>query len=129
MGYSEYAVCHHYLDIRHRFNQICRTLQAKMPHFERGISPKNVAMAAEIIKKLDFHGLLALSWDDTDLEKSLSVWDEGDDIWVVHGGSKGPIRVTSAEAVDTLFKDPELQKADKVCHLMSLVTDLPIWAF
>jgi hypothetical protein len=85
-----------------------------MPRFEGGISLKNVAMAAEILKKLDFHGPLALSWDDTDLERSLSVWDEGHDVWVVLGGSDGPIRVTSAESVDALFDDSGLKKADKV---------------
>jgi hypothetical protein len=62
-----------------------------MPRFEGGISLKNVVMAAEILKKLDFHGPLALSWDDTNLERSLSVWDEGGDVWVVLGGSDGPI--------------------------------------
>jgi len=88
--------------------------RAKLPRFDTGISLKNVVMAAEVLKKLDFHGPLALSWDDTDLEQSLSVWDEGNDVWVILGGSDGAIRVTSAEAVDSLFNDPELKKADKV---------------
>jgi hypothetical protein len=75
-------------------------------------------MVTEVLRKLDFHGPIALSWDNTDLEQSMSVWDEGDDVWVILGGSDGPIRVTSAEAVDALFEDPELKKADKVCHLL-----------
>jgi len=54
-------------------------------------------MAAEELEKLDYCGPLALSWDDTDLEQSLSVWNEGNDVWTVLGGSDGPIRVTSAE--------------------------------
>lgn len=78
--------------------------------------------AAETLRKLDYKGPLALSWDDTDLEPSLSVWDAGDDVWVVLGGSNGPIRVSSADAVDEIFNDAKLQKADKVrnylirCH-------------
>lgn len=86
-----------------------------MPRFEAGISSKNIAVAADTLKKLDYHGPLALSWDDTDLEQSLSVWDEGKDIWVLLGGTDGPIRVSSASAVDALFDDPTLKKADKVC--------------
>lgn len=93
----------------------CRSLRAKLPRFEAGISAHNVKMAVETITKLGYDGPLALSWDDTALEPALSVWDEGDDVWVVLGGSNGPVRVTSAEAVDTLFEDPSLKKADKVC--------------
>jgi hypothetical protein len=73
-------------------------------------------MAAEVLKKLDYSGPLALSWDDTNLEQSLSVWNEGNDAWTVLGGSNGPVHVTSAEAVDALFDDSQLKKADKVCH-------------
>ena len=91
-----------------------RAHRAKLPRFEAGISLKNILAAAEVLKKLDFHGPLALSWDDTDLEQSLSVWDEGKDVWVILGGSNGPVRVTSPEAVDALFDDPALKKADKV---------------
>lgn len=98
------------------FNCISRSLRAKLPRFQAGINAKNITMAADVLRKLDYRGPLALSWDDTDLEKSLSVWDEGNDIWTVLGGSDGPIQVTSAEAVDTLFDDPELKKADKVRH-------------
>jgi len=71
-------------------------------------------MAADVLKKLDFRGPLALSWDDTDLEQSLSVWSEGNDTFVLLGGSNGPIRVTSVDAVEALFDDPKLKKADKV---------------
>src|ERR1700676_790581 len=97
-------------------NCISRSLQAKLPCFQAGISAKNITMAADVLEKLDYRGPLTLSWDDTDLEKSLSAWDEGNDIWTMLGGSDGPIQVTSAEAVDALFDDPELKKADKVCH-------------
>ena len=74
----------------------------------------NVLKAADILKKLDFHGPLALSWDDTDLEQSLSVWSEGNDNFDLLGGSNGPIRVTSVDAVESLFDDLKLKKADKV---------------
>lgn len=95
-------------------NVCYRALRAKLPRFEAGISVANVKMAAETLKKLDYNGPLALSWDDTDLEQALSVWDEGNDVWVILGGADGPIRVTSAEAVDALFDDPKLKKAEKV---------------
>lgn len=72
-------------------------------------------MAAATIEKLQYSGPLALSWDDTALEPSLSIWGEGEDVWVILGASNGPIRVTSAEAVDVIFDDPVLKKADKVC--------------
>lgn len=86
-----------------------------MTRFEAGISLNNVTAAADVLRKLDYKGPLGLSWDDTDMEQSLSVWDDGKDIWTVLGGSKGPIRVTSAAAVEELFDDPKLKKADKVC--------------
>jgi|SRR5882762_2702341 len=98
-------------------NSISRNLWAKKPHFQAGISARNVTMVVEELEKLDYCGPLALSWDDMDLEQSLSIWNEGNDVWMVLGGSDGPICVMSAEAVDAIFDKPELKKADKVrCH-------------
>ena len=93
---------------------LLRTLRAKLPHFEAGVSKHNVEVAREALRKLDYHGPIALSWDDTALEQALSVWDEGDDIFTILGCSDGPIRVTSAAAVDTVFENQNLAKADKV---------------
>lgn len=91
-----------------------RELRAKLPRFEAGISKHNVEMARETLQKLDYHGPIALSWDDTALEQALSVWDEGGDIFTILGCSDGPIRVTSAAAVEAVFEDKKLAKADKV---------------
>lgn len=47
-------------------------------------------------------------------EQALSVWDEGGDTFTILGCSDGPIRVSSAAAVDAIFEDNNLAKADKV---------------
>ena len=92
----------------------CRQLRANLPRFEAGISQNNVQMAASVLEKIKYEGLVALSWDDTALEPSLSVWGEGKDTWVILGGTDRPIRVTSADDVDNVFDDPKLKKAEKV---------------
>ena len=101
---------------------IFRTLRAKLPRFEAGISKHNVEIACETLWKLDYCGPVALSWDDTALEQALSVWDEGGDTFTILGCSDGPIRVSSAAAVDAIFEDKSLAKADKVClRLLSVI--------
>ena len=101
---------------------IFRTLRAKLPRFEAGISKHNVEIARETLRKLDYCGPVALSWDDTALEQALSVWDEGGDTFTILGCSDGPIRVSSAAAVDAIFEDKSLAKADKVrLRLLSVI--------
>ena len=75
-------------------------------------------MAKDMLRRLDYDGPTALSWDDTDMEETLDAWqavkDRGTDCWTVIGGEKGPIRVTTLGAVDEIFGDSDFRKADKV---------------
>jgi hypothetical protein len=75
-------------------------------------------MAKDMLRQLDYDGPTALSWDDTDMEATLAAWqaakDRGTDRWTVIGGEKGPIQVTTLGAVDEIFEDSNLRKADKV---------------
>ncbi|KIJ12266.1 hypothetical protein PAXINDRAFT_83149, partial [Paxillus involutus ATCC 200175] len=95
-----------------------RDLRFKQPLFEPGFSEKNIARAAETIRRLKYDGPLALSWDDTDLEKALATWKDSDGLWIVLGAAQGPMQVTSIEDVDHLIQDldAKIDLADKVCY-------------
>ena len=86
-----------------------------MPRFEGGLSHINVKRAAETLQRLQYHGPLALSWDDTDLEKALSVWQRSKSELVVLGLADGPITVRSEKEVDDMFADMgKLRLGEKV---------------
>ncbi|KAF9236370.1 hypothetical protein BU15DRAFT_36788, partial [Melanogaster broomeanus] len=65
-----------YKTFHHHFGG--QDLRSKQPLFEPGFSEKNIARAAETIRRLKYDGPLALSWDDTDLEKALATWKDSD---------------------------------------------------
>jgi hypothetical protein len=73
-----------------------------------------VGRAADVLKKLDYHGPLALSWDDTALEEAISVHAESKDACLILGAADGVIRVTENDDLDALFEQAQLRKADKV---------------
>jgi hypothetical protein len=64
---------------------------------------------------LNYNGPLGLSWDDTDMEKGLTVrQDSLGDAWLVLGALGDPIRITTPEEVDRLLQMANIEKADKV---------------
>ncbi|KAK7691172.1 hypothetical protein QCA50_006275 [Cerrena zonata] len=89
-------------------------LRAKLPRFEAGFSEANVQQVAKVLHELDYHGPLGISWDDTDLEKALSIWQESRDSWLVIGAANGPMHFGSLEEVDNVFEDGTVEKADKL---------------
>ncbi|KAJ6493278.1 hypothetical protein C8R45DRAFT_1073220 [Mycena sanguinolenta] len=91
-----------------------RQKRAKLPGFEPDISSANVSRARDILNKLDYMGPLALSWDDTSLEASLSVFQKTKEICVILGGVDGAIPVTENDDLDDLFAKAQLRKADKL---------------
>jgi basic membrane lipoprotein Med (substrate-binding protein (PBP1-ABC) superfamily) len=93
---------------------LCRQIRSKLPGFRPGISALNVGRAADVLKKLDYHGPLALSWDDTALEAAISIHAESKDVCLILGAVEGVIRVTEQNDLDDLFEKAQLQKADKV---------------
>ncbi|KAJ7508549.1 hypothetical protein B0H11DRAFT_2304702 [Mycena galericulata] len=91
-----------------------RQIRAKVPLFRPGISAFNVGRAAEVLKKLNYTGPLALSWDDTALEEAISVHAESKEVCLILGASEGVIRVTEKDDLDALFEEAQLKKADKL---------------
>ena len=68
---------------------------------------------AKTISRLQYNGPLALSCDDTDLEKALATWQDGDDAWLLLGTAKGTVRVTSVEEIESALQG-EIKMAEKV---------------
>ncbi|KAJ7627921.1 hypothetical protein DFH06DRAFT_1006609, partial [Mycena polygramma] len=79
-------------------------IRAKMPAFRPGISALNAGRAAEVLKKLDYTGPLALSWDDTALEEAISVHAESEEVCLIPGATDSVIRVTEKDDLDALFE-------------------------
>jgi len=92
-----------------------RTLRAKMPRFRPGISAHNVDLAAAVLKKYNYTGPFSLSWDDTELEPAISIYQESKSVCIVVGSVDGELRVESQDAIDRVFENAKLNKADKVC--------------
>jgi len=88
-------------------------LRAQQPSFQPGLSEDNVKRAAETLSHLRYNGPLALSCDDTDLEKALATWQDADDAWLLLGAARGTIRVTSMEEVESALQG-EIEMAEKV---------------
>ncbi|KAH7929600.1 hypothetical protein BV22DRAFT_1029216 [Leucogyrophana mollusca] len=101
-----------------------QALRAKQPRFQPGICKTNVEQAAESLRRLEYAGPLSLAWDDTDLEKALSVWQESKSAWAILGAVKGPIPVTSIDEVDKVFEEAQLEKAEKL-RIWVLIIPLP----
>jgi len=80
-----------------------------MPRFRPGISAHNVGLAAAVLKKYDYAGPLSLSWDDTELEPAISIYQESKDVCIVVGSVDGP------DAIERVFENAKLNKVDKVC--------------
>lgn len=91
-----------------------RKLRAKIPRFQPGISANNVALAAALIKKYEYHGPLALSWDDTELEPAISVFQQSKDVCVVIGSVDGELLVESYEDIERVHQNAQLSKSEKV---------------
>ncbi|KAI0054490.1 hypothetical protein BV25DRAFT_1922630 [Artomyces pyxidatus] len=101
-----------------------RERRSKMPRFQPGFSQENIKLAATTLLTLAYKGPLSLSWDDTDLEKALSIWRESQGVWAVIGVASGPIRVTSEDEVEAVLTQASLEKADKL-RIWVLTIPLP----
>ncbi|KAF6742271.1 hypothetical protein DFP72DRAFT_1022703 [Ephemerocybe angulata] len=101
-----------------------RKLRAKQPKFHPGFSPVNAATAADILLRYNYRGPIALSWDDTDLEPGVSVFQESKDVCLVVGGVNGVVRVTSEDDLDSVFTNAQLKQATKL-RLWILTVPLP----
>ena len=91
-----------------------RKLRAKMPQFQPGLSADNIALASALIKKYDYHGPLALSWDDTELEPAISVFQKSKDVCIIIGSVDGELLVQSYDDIERVLQKAQLNKAEKV---------------
>jgi hypothetical protein len=85
-----------------------------MPRFRPGLCAHNVSLAAAVLKKYDYSGPLALSWDDTDLEPAISIFQESKDTCVVIGSTDGELRVESYDEIEHVLEKARLHPAQKV---------------
>ncbi|KAF6742097.1 hypothetical protein DFP72DRAFT_1109656 [Ephemerocybe angulata] len=101
-----------------------RKLRAKRGKFQPGFSPLNIAAAAKTLADYDYHGPLALSWDDTELEPAISIFQESRDVCLVIGAAQGVIRVDTGDDLDKVFEQAQLDQATKL-RLWLLTIPLP----
>lgn len=85
-----------------------------MPRFHPGLSAHNITLATAVLKKYNYAGPLALSWDDTDLEPAIAIYQESKNACVIIGSTEGTLRVESLDAIEQVFENACLQKAEKV---------------
>lgn len=85
-----------------------------MPRFEASFSKHNVECVVKTLNRLQYHGPIGLAWDDTDLEKALSVWQVSRDSWSILGAANGVLKFNTLDEVDAAFEDGSIEKADKV---------------
>lgn len=98
-----------------------RKWRAKKTRFQPGFSPVNFAVAAETLRSYDYHGPLALSWDDTELEPAISVYKESERTCLLVGSTDGVIRVDADSDLDALFDQAKMKQATKLrCWLLTV---------
>lgn len=73
-----------------------------------------MADAAAVLRGYNYNGPLGLSWDDTALEPAISIFEESKAAYLILGGTEGPIKVVGEDDLDTVFKQAQLNKAEKV---------------
>jgi len=91
-----------------------------MPRFQPGLSAENIALAATLLEKYEYHGPLTLSWDDTELEPAISVFQKSRDVCIVIGSVDGELLVQSYEDIERVLQNAQLNKAEKVSQLFFL---------
>ena len=77
---------------------------------------------ASALQKLDYHGPLALSWDDTDLEQALCVYEKSTGFFQVIGQVGDTINVGPNDDLEQVYEDACLVKANKVCFVFVLMS-------
>ncbi|KAH7918146.1 hypothetical protein BV22DRAFT_1108436 [Leucogyrophana mollusca] len=115
-----------YRTFQHQFGgrSFCsiQALRARQPRFQPGISNVNIDWATKTLRELPYSGPLSLAWDNTDLEKALSVWQQSESAWAILGSVQGPIHVNTVDEVDKAFEEAQLEKAEKVSMLIVVNT-------
>ncbi|KAF8156928.1 hypothetical protein B0H34DRAFT_657929 [Crassisporium funariophilum] len=101
-----------------------RKIRAKMPRLRPGISGYNVTLARDVIERLNYSGPIGLSWDDTDLEPAISVYQESKEACMVIGSVDGELRVESHEDIERVLENARLKPADKL-RIWLLTIPLP----
>ncbi|KAI0030097.1 hypothetical protein K488DRAFT_79810 [Vararia minispora EC-137] len=91
-----------------------RSQRAKAPKFIPGIAKENAERASAKIIGLNYTGPVALSWDDTDIEQALTLWETTKGTWTLLGAVGGPLSVSSEDSMDEVFANAKLEKASKL---------------
>ncbi|KAJ3528013.1 hypothetical protein NMY22_g9566 [Coprinellus aureogranulatus] len=101
-----------------------RSWRTRKGPFRPGISPPNFVAAAQTLRSYDYAGPIALSWDDTELEPAISVYQESEGTCLIIGGTEGIIRVDEGMDLDAVFQQAQLKKATKL-RIWLLTIPLP----
>ena len=91
-----------------------RKTRARAPTFRPGISPVNINTIVDTLAKLKYTGPLALAWDDTSIEKVISICKESPDTYAILGSGCGVFHISDEADLDELFESAQLNVADKV---------------
>ncbi|GLB36846.1 putative ulp1 protease family, C-terminal catalytic domain [Lyophyllum shimeji] len=101
-----------------------RKIRAKMPRIRPGISGYNVSLALDVIERLNYSGPIGLSWDDTDLEPAISIYQESKETCMVIGSVNEELCVKSHEDIQRILENARLKPADKL-RIWLLTIPLP----
>ncbi|KAJ8094916.1 hypothetical protein PM082_010132 [Marasmius tenuissimus] len=91
-----------------------RQVRARLPWFAPDVTRENIAVAANTLAQYNYKGPVALSWDDTELEPVLEVYQRSKISVLVLGGVDDAKQFRNLEAVDKYFGSGNLEKAEKV---------------
>ncbi|KAH9935430.1 uncharacterized protein B0H18DRAFT_1082220 [Fomitopsis serialis] len=92
-----------------------RRWRTKLSGFLPGFVASNIDTAASVLQQLDYHGPVALAWDDTLMEAALSIWQESkDSTCLILGAASGIIEVSESDDLDEVFERAKLDRADKL---------------
>ena len=110
---------------------VASAVRAQLPGFEAGISVSNIERVAQILMQYNYHGPLALAWDDMALEPAISLYQKSQEEFLILGSTDGPIQVTESDmdGIEKVFEHAQADKADKVGFLPIFVSYLTVFSY
>ncbi|KAF8325537.1 uncharacterized protein EI90DRAFT_2932034 [Cantharellus anzutake] len=108
-----------------------RSIRAKEPRFTPGISPINITIAIETLKKLNYLGPVCIAVDDTKIQPGLRAFQDSSSTWFAIGNVGDPICIKqpddadpSAQEIADKLRSTNTLQAEKV-RLYLLIIPLP----
>jgi hypothetical protein len=92
-----------------------------VPRFASGINPDNIRAASKFITDLKYNGPVVLSYDDTELEQALSVYERSEGFFQIIGNVGEPITIGPGGDLEAVFENAQIVKASKVSSSTALI--------